>query len=237
MVEESLRKTLKAIAFLLCLFGGWLLLSTTSSYTLFWHFMGIAFSASETQWMVVLCLVGDVVTLMILECRCISTYNRNFTTSYERGRFRFGRNSIFTANICLSVLILLALLRYGLVYRWALFPPQAMALLLMGMVLGKWAKLFLKGGRRTVEEITEFRKFLIILVLLLAFLSAGRNYYYNGRWMGFWDNPNNYGVLMGAGVVLAAGLLGASLKSRVHSPQSQLQSPTSPVQSPKSKNG
>ena len=38
--------------------------------------------------------------------------------------------------------------------------------------------------------------------------------------MGLWNNPNDYGLLMAAGVVLATGLLAASLKPRVQSPQS-----------------
>ncbi len=33
------------------------------------------------------------------------------------------------------------------------------------------------------------------------------NYYHGPRWMGLWDNPNTYGMLMGAGVLLAVGLL------------------------------
>jgi len=53
--------------------------------------------------------------------------------------------------------------------------------------------------------------FLIGLVILLAFSSwwhlevAGP--YRGPRWMGLWDNPNIYGMLMGAGVLLAVGLL------------------------------
>jgi len=53
--------------------------------------------------------------------------------------------------------------------------------------------------------------FLFGLVGLLAFASwwhldmAGA--YHGPRWMGLWDNPNIYGILMGAGVVLATGLL------------------------------
>ena len=31
--------------------------------------------------------------------------------------------------------------------------------------------------------------------------------------MGLWDNPNDYGMLMGAGVTLAIGLLAQNLKS------------------------
>jgi hypothetical protein len=43
------------------------------------------------------------------------------------------------------------------------------------------------------------------------------NFYHGPRWMGFWNNPNDYGILMGAGLVLAVGLLAGSRKSEVRS--------------------
>jgi O-antigen ligase len=54
--------------------------------------------------------------------------------------------------------------------------------------------------------------FVVGLILLLAIASCCQlhvpNPFYNGpRWMGIWDNPNEFGMLMGAGVVLAVGLL------------------------------
>jgi prepilin-type N-terminal cleavage/methylation domain-containing protein len=58
--------------------------------------------------------------------------------------------------------------------------------------------------------------FLIGLVVLLVFsawwhvdLPGG---YHGPRWMGLWNNPNIYGMLMGAGVMLAIGLLAQNLK-------------------------
>jgi O-antigen ligase len=38
-------------------------------------------------------------------------------------------------------------------------------------------------------------------------MNMSGNFYHGARWMGLWDNPNTYGMLMGAGVVLSAGLL------------------------------
>jgi O-antigen ligase len=38
------------------------------------------------------------------------------------------------------------------------------------------------------------------------------NPYHGPRWMGLWNNPNDYGMLMGLGVVLAIGLLVPNLK-------------------------
>ena len=52
---------------------------------------------------------------------------------------------------------------------------------------------------------SEIGCFIVGLVLLLAFaswwhLDLARNFYPGTRWTGLWDNPNDYGMLMGAGV-------------------------------------
>ena len=75
-------------------------------------------------------------------------------------------------------------------------------------------------GTRSAELRTmnlELRMFLLGLILLLAFsswwhLGMTSNIYHGLRWMGLWNNPNDYGLLMGAGVVLATGLLAERLK-------------------------
>jgi len=76
-------------------------------------------------------------------------------------------------------------------------------ILLASVTLGK------SGGDNT-HPVT--RHFLVSLIGLLAFsswwhLGMSNNFYHGPRWMGLWDNPNIYGMLMGAGVVLTAGLL------------------------------
>ncbi len=65
---------------------------------------------------------------------------------------------------------------------------------------------------------SAFSIFLIGLVVLLAFSSWWHlniaHYFYHGlRWTGLWENPNIYGMLMGAGLTLAIGLLAQNLKS------------------------
>jgi hypothetical protein len=66
---------------------------------------------------------------------------------------------------------------------------------------------------------SEIGNFLMGLVALLAFsawwhLEVMNRFYPPGvRWTGLYDNPNIYGMLMGAGVVLAIGLLTQNLKS------------------------
>jgi hypothetical protein len=59
---------------------------------------------------------------------------------------------------------------------------------------------------------SALRTFLVGLVMLLAFaswwhLDVAHSFYPGTRWTGLWDNPNIYGMLMAAGVVLTAGLL------------------------------
>jgi O-antigen ligase len=88
---------------------------------------------------------------------------------------------------------------------------------LFGVVLGKGASSLLKKKKQKTEEgnILKIQIFLTVLILLLAFSSLWHldmpNNFYNGpRWMGLWNNPNDYGMLMSAGVLLAVGLFAGS---------------------------
>jgi len=99
--------------------------------------------------------------------------------------------------------------------------------LLAGVTLGRGAKFLLKAdGRWQMEngaekgvgsQKSEVRIFLIGLIGLLAFsswwhLDMTDNLYQGPRWMGLWNNPNDFGMLMGAGVALAIGLLAGRKK-------------------------
>jgi O-antigen ligase len=96
-------------------------------------------------------------------------------------------------------------------------------ILLGGVTLGRGTRVFL-GQSLTRSSTTLFHpmgegraegNFLIGLVVLLAFSSwwhlTPTGAYHGPRWMGLWDNPNIYGMLMGAGVVLVVGLLALTL--------------------------
>jgi prepilin-type N-terminal cleavage/methylation domain-containing protein len=100
--------------------------------------------------------------------------------------------------------------------------------LLAGITLGKFAFVLLRRdeGGGNIAHVTRHSSLVTVLVGLVVLLAFGSLLHldvsdsvYNGpRWMGLWDNPNDYGMLMGAGVVLAAGLLAAqSQKSEVRS--------------------
>jgi O-antigen ligase len=101
--------------------------------------------------------------------------------------------------------------------------------LLFGVTLGKGTGLLLKSGTRKAENEIEKRKseieiFILGLVLLLAFASWWHldtsNNFFNGRWMGIWDNPNEYGALMSVGLLLAIGLLVARRRAEGQSRRS-----------------
>jgi hypothetical protein len=91
-------------------------------------------------------------------------------------------------------------------------------ILLAGVTFGKGACVLLNESALTENagfgqsRLTSADTFLIGIVLLLAFsswwhLDVAHNFYPGTRWTGLWDNPNDYGMLMGAGATLAIGLL------------------------------
>ncbi len=121
----------------------------------------------------------------------------------------------------LLVLLLIALTAYFIGYTVSR-PVLDAIILVFGVTLGKGAHFALEvdcrqlAGHENVPEIVNRKSaivnFLVGLVALLAFaswwhLDMSDNFYHGPRWMGLWNNPNIYGMLMGAGVVLTAELL------------------------------
>jgi O-antigen ligase len=104
------------------------------------------------------------------------------------------------------------------------------------MALGKAARFFLEGTRQVAKDAGRSESsqilnhgcrpdaFLSGLVLLLAFPSwcnLGVSGSYHGpRWMGLWDNPNTYGMLMATGIVAAIALLVADKRWNVENGKS-----------------
>jgi len=130
-------------------------------------------------------------------------------------------------------LLLIAIAAYFTNYAASSFGTDAI-ILLFGVTLGRGTCFALReDGRWKMEDgaekevgsqKSEVRLFLIGLIALLAFaswwhLDMADNYYHGPRWMGLWDNPNIYGILMGAGTTLAIALQVLSLKSKVQSPK------------------
>jgi len=132
-------------------------------------------------------------------------------------------------------LLVIAMAAYFIAYA-ASRPATDAIILLAGATLGRGTQFLLQSGKRKAESENQpeapqivtchssLVTFLVGLVVLLAFsswwhLDMSDNFYHGPRWMGLWNNPNIYGMLMSAGVTLAIGMR-ASLKSKVQSPKS-----------------
>jgi hypothetical protein len=122
-------------------------------------------------------------------------------------------------SFCLDDLPLIALLliAFGsyLTAAASLQVSDAVALF-GGVTLGRGVVTIL--NRTKQQRAIQIRAFLLALVLMLAFASCWHleipgNFYNGPRWMGLWNNPNDYGMLMGVGLLLAIGLLAGRKKT------------------------
>ena len=91
------------------------------------------------------------------------------------------------------------------------FSSQAISPVLDTFVLLFCATLGM-GAKFALKNPAKIRFFLSGIVVFFAFFSywhldMTNNFYSGSRWMGLWDNPNCYGLLMGTGNALAIGLL------------------------------
>jgi hypothetical protein len=116
-------------------------------------------------------------------------------------------------------LLLIAIAAYfiGNIASW---QTADATILLAGITLGKGTRFALMEDGRWKMEDSGLVTFLVGLIVLLAFssfwhLDMTNNYYHGPRWMGLWDNPNIYGMLMGTGGTLAIGLLAANKKLKI----------------------
>jgi O-antigen ligase len=149
---------------------------------------------SATQWMLVFCLAIYFVSFLILELRTRGD------TSHLRPA---------NPNVWLAAFVLLSLFRYARAYETASHSIQ-MPMLLAGIVLGKAMATWARWRSDEIERRAVFLiRSLVYLLAVSAWWQPERSmvFQYHGapRWSGLWDNPNLYGLLMGAGVVLAAG--------------------------------
>jgi O-antigen ligase len=153
---------------------------------------------------------------------CLAMYFAVFLLLRSRKGAGFWRQG----NPDLSLICVLAV--SAVVYALDYSPSGQALTLIAGTTLGcgiaAWA------GCETKEETSESRNtagaivFVLVLILLSAALwqvESAHMFFYrdSGRWTGPWDNPNIFGVLMGAGLVLA-GTLVQGPKSKARSPSS-----------------
>ena len=163
------------------------------------------------QWMVIVWAGTYLVTFILL----------------RRARVRPGgswtrSDAPFPGDVCLAGLILLMGIAYALHYAEAAQSTQAVTLL-GTTVLGQGAAVW-ESRKQKAESTNGGGGTVLALIVLLGAAAVWQTemghvlqYHGQARWSGPWDNPNVFGVLMGVGVVLAAGRLVQSPRSKVYS--------------------
>ena len=151
------------------------------------------FRDQETQWMICLCFVIYYLIFLFI-------------------RFRLNLKIFWWAtNSCLwlSGMLLIGAISYFFDYS----SSTQILTLLTGAILGQGAAAWLDRGKP--ENIGKAIDFRIIPILMFYFVLASlwkidgdHNFVYcdHARWFGPWNNPNVFGLLMGAGTALAAGM-------------------------------
>ncbi len=111
-----------------------------------------------------------------------------------------------------------AIVSYTLNYRTAAGSTDLLVLL-TALAVGQGVAFFLEREESTGRSRADLKSNLFRLIAVLLALAslvhpaASREFQDRGqtRWVGLWENPNNFGALMAMGIVLATGLLIASL--------------------------
>ena len=178
----------------LCLFSNNGLLVANGPFCKINYLARAIVNDSDTQWMVFICLLAYFAAFIVVNARS------NKTTLI-----------IINPECWILVLIIISSVVYSFSY-----PSIEALVLLTGALLGQVAGFFIQKY--------ELRGFVLGSVGLLAssslwHLDVARNFYPGTRWTGLWDNPNIYGMLMGAGLTLATGSLVAELKLKALRPK------------------
>jgi O-antigen ligase len=191
----------------------------------------------STQWMIVLCFINYIGACAWLDWRQARTHRQSAECATEvaigegrcAGSFiccirQLGERVFSVPDASLLGFVLLALCTYALDYESASKSLNYLGLL-SGVAVGKGAACLLTlGYRRRRSVLFPSMCVLLLLVSALAvsaFWDSGSftETHYRGvkRWSGIWNNPNRYGLLMGTGLVLAAGLFAGSFKLQASS--------------------
>ena len=199
-----MKVTSVALILILCLFGSHQVLLLDNFAGTFALRTRAALADPAVQW---------------LACLCLGIYLIVFTRWCNR---RGGGNwrTVENPGIWLMGTILAGagayIYNYPEVTKYATFP-----MLLLGATLGQGA--MIGAGERTGKKGNWI---CLVMVILLTLLSCASTKYagvgmpqnqYRGqsRWVGAWDDPNDYGLLMGTGVVLALGLVLSISRGRI----------------------
>jgi O-Antigen ligase len=212
---KSLNKTLKLAGALLvlgiCLFG-------SSSAFLFNSFLGpilqdllTAIRDPQTQMLIMLCACFYFILL----------------TLFQGGPAVWRFWSLGNPMLWLAIVLFTATFSYAFNSPTASESTQALTFL-VGAVLGRGASSLSAWQKQRGGATGHILNVLILLFLIASFWHFGTDHGYEyrnqTRWTGPWDNPNIFGLLMGAGTILAASQFIQSLKTKVQSRKPEIAS-------------
>ena len=204
---------------ILCLFSE---CSTASQLRAFGSILGevgAALTDPGTQWMVFTCASAYFLVFVVLGSRLVVAREDGGWGIADRVGIvqrRWGLAPeawLREPDYWVAGLIAVSALAYTLDYPQAVKSTQALTLL-GGATLGQGAAVWaLKSPKSKVQSPKSPASTVmgVLIALLLAGAiwrtGIGQVFQYRGqaRWSGPWDNPNTFGVLMGAGAVLALG--------------------------------
>ena len=192
----DLLKALTALAFISSLFGEHLAFSSGKSVSSACQEAEAVFRDPEIQWMAVLCIL---VYLVIFAAMREQRLRRRITPKGGIDHWR-------VAFLVISTLV------YFLNYQRASQSTQT-AILLSGALIGSGVGVSLFWREEPGSNKQSLWRFVALMVIMLAIACLWKSgygssfsYKKNARWVGPWDNPNLYGLLMASGAALALGL-------------------------------
>lgn len=164
-------------------------------------FRSISLACSDTrvQWSIALCAAVYLVTFTVMESQIVAEH----------------RKRKYRTAVWLTVTLLIAGASYALNYSTASLTTKALTLM-VGVALGKGATAWVKGAARSYKIEWFSTGITCMLVVIIAVMSVLclwcpvafniLDYHHCTRWSGPWNNPNIAGLLMGVGIILAAGI-------------------------------
>jgi O-antigen ligase len=131
-----------------------------------------------------------------------------------QARSQLGKFLVRTRLVLIMAFSGCALASYALNYGTATGSTDLLVLL-MALAVGQGVALFLGSEEPTDRSTGEIKLNLLRLIAVLLALAslahpaASQQFQYRGRtrWVGLWENPNLFGVLMAVGFILNLGLL------------------------------
>jgi O-antigen ligase len=194
-----------------------MLLFAESSMGLAFGFLGagltnvaVVLRDAETQWMVFLCSAVYLTAFLFL-----------------RFNMRKPDHTVESLQRNLAVWLVCGMAIGIVVYAFDYSPSTPALMLLTGAVIGQGTdvrRMFRRGDPNGASA-NRFVVFILLLFVMLLFVASFGvsdssrilQYHDRQRWSGPWGNPNIAALLMGTGIVLAAGYIVSSFKLRVSS--------------------